>query len=174
VAYQDAIYSHYNWVKARIKIKNPDRKVAGLLNAQDWPEKPFKYDTFFLLDLNDVSVGRQGFSPSNPIKLRQVQWTWINSGTDLKQGERKPNRGDRFNLMLTMQEELLYALYPGYCEKLTWSLNAAGIWIGDSLTPPEFITWTPVEFHKKWDKESSIGYGAGAVSVQDITDQITS
>lgn len=174
MAFRDAIDSHYVWVKERIKLLNPNRVIAGLLNAQDWPLKPFKNDAFYLLILGEESVGKQGFSPSTPIKLHSLQWVWINVGTDLKPGERKANRGDRYSVMQQMKGELLNGLYPGYSEKKSWAVNGTGIWTGTSLDPQEFITWTPVEFHEKWDKDSGVGYGSGAVRVQDMTDTIIS
>lgn len=170
----DAVDSHYQYVKARILALNPNRIVAGLLDAQDWPSKPIKFDAFYLLVLGEVSVGRQGFSPSTPIKLHQIQWAWINRGTDLKSGERQANRGDRYRVMQTMKGELMNGLYPGYTEKLSWSLNTNGNFVGTSKVPPEFITWTPVDFHDKYDKDSGLGYGSGAIRIQDMTDTITS
>lgn len=172
--YSDAIYSHYEWVKSRLLANNPQRVVAGLLDAQDWPSKPFKFDAFYLLDLDDTPVGKQGYSASTPIVLKQVQWVWINKGTDLKQGERQANRGDRFILNQTMKGELLNATFPRFTEKLSWSLDVNGNWTGTSKTPQEFITWTPVEFHKRSDKDSGITYGAAALRIQDMTDTITS
>lgn len=169
----DALDSFYSYVKTRIATINPDRVVAGMLTAQDWPSKPVKNDAFYLLVLGEVPVGKQCFSQTVPIKLHQVQWVWVNEGMDLIQGKRQATRGTRYRDMQTMKGELINGLYPGFTEKLNWAFPN-GVATGTSKTPSEVITWTPVEFHEKWDRDSGIGYGSGAVRIQDMTDEITS
>lgn len=172
MAFVDAVDSHYQHVKSRIATVNIDRVVAGLLDAQDWPPKNVKLDAFYLLILAASSIGRQGYSQQTPIKFHHCQWVWINKGTDLQQGVRAANRGDRFRTMEQMQGELINALYPGFTEKLTWGLDANGNWIGTELTPVEYITWTPVELYEKGAMDSGVRYGSGAVKIMDMTDTI--
>lgn len=174
MAYVDAIDSHYQYVKARIAIVNPQRVVAGLLDAQDWPPKEVKTDAFYLLMVADTSIGRQGYSAAVPIKFHHVSWVWINKGTDLQQGERKANRADRMRTMQSMKGELINGLFPNYAEKQTWALNGAGVWIGTSLNPAEFITWTPVDFHEQGAKDSGVRWGTAATKISDMTDRIYS
>lgn len=174
MAFVDAVDSHYQYVKGRMATINPSRVVAGLLEAQDWPPKNVKLDAFYLLILAATSIGRQGYSASTPIKFHQCQWVWINKGTDLQQGVRSANRGDRFRTMEQMQGELIEALYPNFCEKQTWALDANGNWVGTSLNPVEYITWTPVELYEKGAMDSGVRYGSGAVKIFDMTDTITS
>src|ERR1700741_2750735 len=96
MAFADGIDSYYQWVKARILAFNSSRTVKGMMDAQDWPSKNVAFDAFYLLDLGDVPVGKQFYSAQTPVLFRQVQWVWINKGTDLVQGVRQANRGDRF------------------------------------------------------------------------------
>jgi hypothetical protein len=170
----DAQDSFYQFVKARIQAYNTNRIVAGVLNAQDWPPKNVKLESFYLLIIGEEPVGKQGFSPAVPIKFHLVQWTWIIKGQDLQQGERAANRGGRYRTMQMMKWELTQGMYPNYAEKQTWSLNASGVWTGQSLSPPMFMTWTPVSFHETFDKASQLAYGTGSTRIQDIQQPITS
>lgn len=170
----DSIDSHYQYMKGRMATINASRVVAGLLDAQDWPPKNVKLDAFYLLVLAANSIGRQGYSASTPIKFHHCQWVWINKGTDLQQGERMANRGDRFRTMEQMQGELIEALYPNFCQKQTFALDVNGNWVGSPLNPVEFITWTPVDMYEKSTMESGVRYGSGAVKIFDMTDTITS
>lgn len=180
--FTDGVDSHYQWVKARILAKNPTRVVAGLLNAQDWPSKPIKLDAFYLLVLGEVPVGREMYSTYSAAKFHQLQWVWINKGADIPaQGVRAANRGGRYRTMQAMKEELNYALVPGYTEKKSWSMVATGNpppndfkWTGVSMVPEEFITWNPIEFHERYDKDSGVGYGSGALRVFDMLDVVAS
>jgi hypothetical protein len=175
MAFVDGIDSFYQFVKARIQVLNTQRVVAGMLNAQDWPPKNVKLEAFYLLVLGEDVVGRQGFSPAVPIKFHLVQWTWIIKGSDLQQGEKLANRGDRYRIMQTMKEELTNGLFPNYAEKLTWSLNQTnGKWLGVPYAPKMFVTWTPVSFQEKFDKDSGVAYGTGSTRIQDILQPITS
>jgi len=170
----DALDSYYQFVKGRIKTYNFNRVVAGMLNAQDWPPKQVKLEAFYLLVLGEDVVGKQGFSPAVPIKFHLVQWTWIIKGSDLQQGERLANRGDRYRIMQTMKDELTDGMFPNYTEKQTWALNASQVWTPTSLVPPMYITWTPVSFHERFDKDSGVAYGTGSTRIQDIRQPITS
>lgn len=173
MAFTDAIDSLYIYTRDRIQSLNPDRVVAGLLAAQDWPSKNVKFNAFYLLDIGETSIGKQGYSASTPIKFHQVQWVWITQGTDLVQGIRQANRGDRYRVMQQMKEELVNGLFPGFTQKFSWSL-INGVWTSAVKTPAEFITWQPVEFHEKLDQESGMMYGSGAIRIADMLDEITS
>lgn len=173
--FTDAIDSYYVYTRNRIKTFNSARVVKGLLNAQDWPQKPLVWDAFYLLVLGETPIGRQGYSQYSPILMHSVQWVWINTGSDIVPGVRQANRGDRYRTSQAMKGELLFANSPGYTQKLTWSLNSAGQLVSTpEQVPTEFITWTPMEFHEKLDKDSGIVYGSGAVRITDMTDAITS
>lgn len=174
MAYTDAIYSHYEYVKGRLATINVARAVKGLLDAQDWPAPPVVTEAFYLLVLADTPAGKSFYSAAVPVKFHHVQWVWINKGLDLAQGQRKANRGDRFVTMMAMRGELTQALYPNFCEKKNWALDANGNFIGSSENPVEYTTWTPVEFQKKAAQDSGIMWGSGAVKIWDMTDTITS
>src|SRR5580692_617895 len=129
MAWNDGIDSYYQWVKGRVNAfttrtvyntpNNPlNGVVKGMLSAQDWPPKDIVFDAFYLLVMGDAPIGRQGYSAAVPIKFHQVQWVWINKGTDLTQGIRQANRGDKYRTMQTMKGELVNGHFPGFCEKL--------------------------------------------------------
>jgi hypothetical protein len=176
MSWTDGVDSHYEYVKTRILTLNPNRSVKGLLSAQDWPSKPVIFDAFYLLDLGEEPVGKQCYSASTPIKFHLVQWVWINRGTDLKTGERKANRGDKYRIMQTMKGELTNGLFPGFCEKFSWALDSTDKFVSTQKTPREFISWPPVQCHEKWNKDDSggIGYGAGSIRITDMLDEIIS
>ena len=172
--YVDSIYSHYMYVKGRLATINPARTVKAILDASDWPAPPVVTEAFYLLVLADSAAGRQFYSAAIPVKFHHVQWVWINKGTDLAQGQRKANRGDRFFTMMQMRGELTQALYPNFCEKFTWALDGAGNFESTPENPVEYITWTPVEFQKKSAQDSGVSWGSGATKIWDMTDLITS
>jgi hypothetical protein len=174
----DALDSYYQFVRARILsvANNPTNNppiVAGVLNAQDWPPKQVKLNAFYMLILGEEPVGKQGFSPAVPIKFHLIQWTWIIKGSDLQQGEQFANRGDRYRLMQAMKYQLTYGMSPNYCPKLTWNL-VNEVWTGVPLIPAMAITWTPVDFHERFDKDSGLAYGTGSTRIQDILPPFTS
>ena len=173
MAFVDAIDSFYSATKARLATINPERVVKGLLMAQDWPPTNVALEAFYLLTLSDSSIGRHGYSQSTPMKFANVQWVWIIKGTDLKSGERQANRGDRFRTAFEMKDEMTKALYPGFTEKLSFSLDANGNWTGVAENPIEYISWTPCDFVEKSDK-SGVIWGSATVRVWQMTDTITS
>jgi hypothetical protein len=184
--FTDGIDSYYQYVKARVNAfttrtvyNSPNQRltgvVKGMLSAQDWPSKDVVMDAFYLLDLGEAPIGKQGYSAAVPIKFHQVQWVWLNQGTYLTQGIRQGNRADRYRTMQIMKGELTNGHFPGYCPKLTWAL-VDGVWTGTALIPAEVITWNPIEFHEKWSAVpdgAGVGYGSGAVRVADMLDVIT-
>lgn len=179
MSYLDAIDSYLQYVKARLlliptvqaAITAGVKRIAGYMDAQDWPNKNVIFDTFYLLDLGDVPVGRTFYSAQTPVLFRQVQWVWVNKGTDLTQGVRQANRGDRFRTMEIMKGELLNASFPGFCLKQTWAL-VNGTWTGTPSPTNEQILWKPIEFHTKPDKASGIIYGTAMTRLVDMTDPI--
>lgn len=187
MAFTDAQYSFYEYVKPRLLsyIANPANNptsvsgvssitVSGILNAQDWPSKTIKFDSFYLLVLGEEPIGKQGYSQYSPMVFHQLQWVWIDKGSDTVAGQRQANRGDRFVLAQVMKGALLYGHAPGYAPKLTWAL-VNGVFTGSpTSTPNEAITWNPLTFREKYDKASGLIYGAAQVRVWDMTDAITS
>lgn len=174
MAYVDAIDSFYQAAKARLVATASPYPAKGLLEAQDWPNKNALSNVFYLLTLDDRAVGRQMYSATVPVKFHLVQWVWIITGTDLQSGQRAENRGDRFRVGQAMKDALTNALYPNFTEKKTWALDSGGTWIGTSLIPPEYITWSPVEFAPKSSQESGVIYGAASVRIWNMLDSIPS
>ena len=174
MAYVDAVDSFYQAAKARLAVINPERVVKGMLVAQDWPPQNVTLNAFYLLTLKDSAADRSFYSASVPVKFHHVQWVWIIKGTDLQQGQRAANRGDRFRTMFTMKDELTKALYPNFTEKFTWSLDGNGDWLPTAESPVEYITWTPVEFYERSAMDSGVVWGSGAVKIWTMTDTITS
>lgn len=174
MAYVDAVDSFYQAVKSRMTDLNPQREVKGMLMAQDWPPKNVALEAFYLLTIHDSPSGKSFYSAVTPVKFHHVQWVWIIKGTDIQQGTRAANRGDRFRTMFTMKDELTKAMYPNFTEKLNWSLDGNGIWAGVAESPVEYITWTPVEFYEKSAMDSGMVWGSAATKIWQMTDTITS
>lgn len=167
--FADGIDSFYNWVKTRMASVNPGRKVLGLLDAQDWPSTNVVMEAFYLLTLKDAS---QNGTIANPIEAHIVQWVWVIKGSDLSQGQRGRNRGDRFRTAQDMKGELVQALYPNFAEKKSWQVDGNGRWIGTSHDPVEYIMWSKPDFNQRLDKENGIVYGACGLHITDFLDQI--
>jgi hypothetical protein len=179
----DALDSYYQYVKGRINsfstrvvYNSPGKQlngvVKGMLNAQDWPPKNIVFGAFYLLVLGEEPIGKQGFSPAVPIKFHVVQWTWIIKGSDLQQGEQLANRGDRYRISQAMKWELTQGMFPNYAPKQTWNL-VNGVFTGTPFSPAATITWIPVKFNERFDKDSGIVYGTGSTRIQDIQPMIT-
>lgn len=175
MAYIDGVFSHYEYVKARILTINPNRVVKGYNLAQDWPPKNISYDAFYLLTLGEDPIGRQGFSPYIPIVMHQFQWLWVSAGQDIGAGQVGPNRGIRFQTHFAMKGELEQALFPYFCEKMTWGYDSSNPpkFVGTSESPQEFIGWAPPSYHEKLDRASGVVYGSVAVRVWDMLDPVT-
>jgi hypothetical protein len=173
VAYIDAIDSFFMEMRTRMATINPNRVVKGYAMAQDWPFENVALEAFYLLTMKDTAADRNFYSASTPVKFHHVQWVWIIKGTDTPQGVRQANRGDRFRTLFQMKDELIQAMYPNFCEKLTFSL-VNGTWTGVPENPVEYITWTPVEFAEKSAMDSGIVWGIGSTKIWTMTDTITS
>jgi hypothetical protein len=172
-SFVDGIDSHYNWVKSRIAVKNPDRSVKGLLQAQDWPSQKIELSAFYLLVVGTTPLDIQAGSIAGPHVSHLLQWVWIVKGTDLAANQRMRNRGDRFRTHMAMKDELVYAMYPNYTEKKTWSyINE--VWTGESLVPAQHVSWSRVQFQERLDKDSGVIYGTASVHVSDMLTQIDS
>lgn len=172
MAFVDAIDSHYQFVKARIKEIAPTRIVAGMLNARDWPYKEAKLEAFYLLSVTDAPGPSSMISEAIPIVSHQVQWSWLIAGDDLRPEDpkRSANRAKRFRLNKEMQGELLKALTPRFCEKQNWQM-VNGVWTGTPLN--EYIMWTVPRFVGREDKDTGLVYGMALVNILNMTDEIS-
>jgi hypothetical protein len=168
--YVDAVDSHYQYVKARIKTMNSNRLVMGMLNSQDWPPQGVKMESFYLLVLTDSPGSPEGSSLAAPLYAHNVQWVWLIAGTGTRQNEKASYRGARFRTNQAMKGELIYGLLPPMCEKQTWSLQG-NLWVGTSHDPVEFVFWNRPRIQ---DRESGgLVYGLAPVSIMDFTDNTT-
>ena len=172
MAFVDFSDSHYQYVKARIAAINPQRLVKGILNAQDWPPKNVTLEAFYLLVLNEAPMPGAG-TPTVSAMQHNLQWVWIIQGRQIPVDARQANRGTAFRTNQLMKGELNNALYPGFCEKKTWSA-VNGVWTGASLVPVEYIVWSSVKYLDRQDKDSGLVYGAAQVTVANMLDQTLS
>lgn len=168
----DVLDSHYNYVKTRVQsLVNPTRKFMGATMAQDWPNETVQMESFYMLDLGQVPIGRQSYSASVPILSYTVQWTWLIAGTDIQNGVKGRNRAERYRTNYDMKNELRIALFPNFCEKLQFSLSGETV-IKTSYDPQEYITWTPSTFRDRIDKPSGLVYGLCTVQITGMTGNI--
>ncbi len=170
--YAASVDSHYLWVKTRIQALNASRKVIGVMSAQDWPPKNVETESFYLLVLGEVPLGKQADSASIPVKVHTVQWTWMIVGTDIQTGIQMRGRGDRYRTHFTMKGELENGVYPRFAQKQNVVVSAAGALVAIPVDPAEFIIWSPVSIVDRNEKNSGVTYGTGTVRITDFTDQI--
>lgn len=170
----DGIDSYFEFIEKGILVANPNRKVAGIVDAMDWPPKNIQLEAFYLMLLGSRGMTGKSFaSSSQPVLVHTLQWVWIIAGSDLTQGKIGRSRGDRYRTNMTMREELLVATQAAWwTEKKTWSVvgnTPSGIGLQSvSRDPIENIWWTPLVFLNRLDRESGLIYGAATVQVTDI------
>lgn len=167
-----ALDSYFKAVEARMAVINPDREVVGMVSAQDWPGQDVKFEAFYCLSLTTSPLGRQAYSPASLFYVSHVQWVWMIMGTDVQQGIRGRNRGDRYRTNRLMEAELLKALYPYFAPKAHWSIDANGTLVSTPSDPEDNIWWTPPVFVQKSDKDSGLVYSSAASMVTEITESI--
>ena len=171
----DAINTHYLATKNRILALNPNRKVIGVMSAMDWPPKDVFLESFYLLTLGEVPLGRQADSAAIPVVVHTVQWTWMIVGTDVQTGIQLRSRGDRYQTQFQMKGELLNGTYPRFAQKQNVTVDANGNLTANPTGPPtDFIVWTPPSFLDRNEKGSGVLYGTATVRITDMTDMILS
>lgn len=172
----DAVDSYWRHAVERMQTINPSRQMLGVMDAQDWPPKEVRFESFYLLVLGEPPLGRSFASAAIPVVSHELQWVWMILGTDLTRGKVGRGRGDRYRTDMEMKSELLNANFPMFAEKKEWSISggsAAAIQLtGTPVTPSESIWWSPLVFTRRTDQESGSIYGAASVSLVDMTEQI--
>lgn len=180
----DAIDTHYQYVRGRLQqaltldVTNSVTatgayQAQGLVMALDWPPKNFVPNAFYLLTMDDAPIGRQGYSQALPMQFHRVMWKAIIVGDSLKQGEKAENLGTRFRTLWAVKEAFRQAMFPGFTEKLHFSL-VNNVWTGAEKSPIQYITWNPPECHEKKDDASGAVEFSAMLRIWDITDQIFS
>jgi len=171
--YAAGIDTHYLAVKTRIQALNANRKVIGVMSAQDWPPKNVELEAFYLLVLGEVPLGRQADSASIPVKVHTVQWTWMIVGSDIQVGIQTRSRGDRYRTHFTMKGELENGVFPRFAPKVNVVVNNVGQLVAVPIVPSEQIIWSPVSIMDRNEKSSGVTYGVGTVKITDFTDFIS-
>lgn len=166
----DAIDTHLDWVINRLATINPNRKVYGPFDAQDWPPKQLRIqaEAFYLLYLGSDPSG-SGQSSTSPIYTVTLQWQWYVIGTEITNGIRGRARGDRGRTNRTMQEELLNSMFPFFAVKKSSSINEGdGSILLDNVTPQEQVNWTKPKFVRGPDKDGGVVFSIATVYLSDI------
>lgn len=138
----------------------------------DWPNQDVQFEAFYCLVLGAAPIGPQTYSPYAMWMSHSLQWVWMLMGTDVQEGIRGRNRGDRYRTHHTMEQELLAALYPYYTQKKIWSLDGNGALQSAVTDPPESITWTPPIFRTRIDQPSGLTYGSASTELTDMTEVV--
>lgn len=138
----DWINSYYLFVRNNLLQINPDRQFGGIIQAQSWPPKSAKFETFYLM------TGEQNPTPNvgswySPAYTEGIQWIWQIQGTD-SETVFAANRSDRYSKFRLMCQELLTASYPGYCENMQWvaqapTPGAAPVSVGTPFQPKQML-----------------------------------
>lgn len=156
--------SLYQYVRARILKVNPQRKFGGIVEARDWPLKEPKQDAFYLLTTT-LSPNRGQGPGSNswtaPLYGEQIQWAWCVIGNDIAPDALASNRGDRYRKNFSMIQELLQGHFPGFCEKLQYSMDGTTL-VATSYAPKEFIWFTKPAFSDRIERSSGILFGSAS------------
>lgn len=174
-----AVDTYFEYVAGRMKsLVNPDRQVVGVSDAMDWPPKTVIFEAFYLLVLGQKPInGKSFWSPSTPVLVHTLQWTWMIRGSDLSGNKVGRSRGDRYRTNMTMRSELLKATYPWFAQKQNWTVQGgtpSGLsLLGTPVVPSEYIWWSPLQFLNKVDADPGMVYGAATLQLTDMTETIT-
>lgn len=152
----------------------------GIVDAMDWPPKatPANMNAFYLLILGQKPLTSKDFwSPTVPVIVHTLQWTWMIQGSDLIQGKVGRSRGDRYRTNMLMREELLKANYPWWCEKQESTVQGntpSGLALSQQpLNPVEQLWWTTLTFLNRLDMDSGTVYGAASIQLTEMSETIT-
>jgi hypothetical protein len=158
---------HYQYVKQRVLAINPDRVFSGIVQARSWPIEQATPESFYLLLGNNAPL--KGDNPwSAKAYSEKVQWAWQILGTDIASNAIQRNRGDRYRTNFTMCQELLQGMFPGYCEKLQYSLeevNGSPVLVGTSYVPKEMLWFRPPVYTDRFERSSGILFGYAASEI---------
>jgi hypothetical protein len=156
----------YNYVLNRIATINPDRVFSGIVQARSWPIERAVPESFYLLLGNETPL--KGMPISAPGYSEKIQWAWQIIGTDIPQNALQRNRGDRYRINFTMQQELTQGMWPFFCEKLQYTLDASSgspVLVPTSYFPKEMIWYKKPIFTDRFDKTSGILFCYGVSEV---------
>lgn len=162
----------YNYVLNRIAAINPARQFSGIVQARAWPVDQATPESFYLLLGNEAPLRTPGHTPiSAPTYSEKIQWAWQIIGNDIPQNALQRNRGDRYRINFTMQQELLQGLWPFFFEKKQYSLDASSgspVVVATSYFPKEMLWVKEPVFTDRMDRVSGILFGYGALEVTGI------
>lgn len=161
--------SFYMNAMSQIQTANPSRQFGGIVQARAWPLKKVQYETFYLLLGTTTPIGgRMNNSWSAPGYSETITWIWEIEGTDVGTNI-AANRGDRYRTHQQMMQEVLIGMYPGFCEKFTWSVeaNAQGqpTFVSTPFNPVETIWYRKPVFSDTYNSQTGILTGAAISSI---------
>jgi hypothetical protein len=169
--------SLYFYVRSRIIAINANRKFGGIISALDWPLKEAQIGSFYMMatTLEPVRTSSYGGNSwSGPMYTERIQWVWQLIGTDIQQGNRMANRGDRYRLHYQMIQELLSGIYPGYCEiKQFAASDNTQLPEPVSYSPKEFIRMSKPSFGERIDTSTGILFGSATMQLSSFSPAIT-
>jgi len=150
-------------VKQRIKtLINVNRNFGGIVQARDWPPTEFKPETLYMVlgQLTPIS-GKSPGSNSwfSPLYNEKFQWSWGIIGDDIQSNAQMTNRGNKFRKNYPIIQEVLQAMYPGFCEKKSYNIpdgTDSPTLVATSYVPAEYIWWKKPVFTDKIDAQSGI------------------
>lgn len=170
----DPVDSYYSWVKTQLGVYAPGQLLAGMANAQDWPQVPVMEEAPMLLFLNATPVGG---TESQIMYQSLCQWVWLIIGTNIPASQQAANRGDRYRKDAQIRQNLRQANYPGFCPRLSYSADTDGNLITATIEQPvtpdssgESIWWSRLQFMPKMDIKSGVVYGAASVRIYSYED----
>lgn len=169
--------SHYQYVKDRVVGINPARAFGGIVQARAWPLKEVQFETFYML------VGKLDPMPMNgynswfaPGYSEAFRWIWQIKGTDINANV-AANRGDRYRTNSQMVQEILQGMYPGFCEKKTWSVvpdvDNNPILTATSFFPAEYVWWAKPSFPDSYNSQTSVLTGSAVSNMYSFSPNLS-
>ena len=162
----DVLDSYYAYISDAYTTLNPSRILAGMVNAQDWPQVEIQEGALYLLYLTSVEVPEMG-SRSQAYFEHYLQWSWVYLGTDIQAGQVGANRSDRFRSSMAIVEELRQVSFPGFCPKQQIAIDpVTGTPTFTPYNPVEMLHWsTPRLGTKLANAQSGISYSTAPFEV---------
>lgn len=167
--------SHYQYVKNRILLINPNRKFGGIATASDWPSAEMIPEALYMI-LSTENPNRgdgPGTNPwSSPFYGMPIQWVWSIIGTDIPGTSAAANRGDRYRKTFVQMQEMVQGMYPGFCEKFNYSPNGTTL-IATPYAPKEMIWFTKPRFSERIERTTGILFGSATTTITGIAPSIS-
>jgi hypothetical protein len=171
-SYASYVAARFQALNAQVTINGTTgpQQFGGVVTAQDWPQAPVIEGAAYLIV---QKILPRGNSKVQRQYLFLCQWTWLLIGTDIAANQQALNRGDRYRTDMQIMQNLKEANFPGWCQKIDYSVSGVGVVSGTPSAfagpPPsteEWVFWDDLEFAPRQDNmKSGLLYNAAGVTL---------